>query len=270
MGLMLGHFVDEYSIQVVDVFAMPQHGSGVSVEAVDEPFQVAMLDNLHVTGRPETVVGWYHSHPGFGVWLSDIDQHTQASFEKLNARCVAVVIDPVQSVKGRVIIDAFRLMPSNGYKGQQQGANLLKYGDVQDPRQTTSNVGEIRNSKATIQQLVYGLNTYYYSLVIDYRKNENEEQMLMNLYKKSWSHNLVVKKFETFQSGVDREVQTLEKFSKEYVEEVREELTSTEEEMTLKYVGKMDPKKHLADKSEELLAVAIVQSITTMLSTVVF
>merc|ERR1712110_346429 len=35
MGLMLGEFVDEYTVRVIDVFAMPQSGTGVSVEAVD-------------------------------------------------------------------------------------------------------------------------------------------------------------------------------------------------------------------------------------------
>jgi hypothetical protein len=29
MGLMLGEFVDEYTVRVIDVFAMPQSGSGV-------------------------------------------------------------------------------------------------------------------------------------------------------------------------------------------------------------------------------------------------
>ncbi|KAI4980525.1 hypothetical protein ZWY2020_021010 [Hordeum vulgare] len=33
MGLMLGEFVDEYTVTVVDVFAMPQSDTGVSVEA---------------------------------------------------------------------------------------------------------------------------------------------------------------------------------------------------------------------------------------------
>ena len=45
-------------------------GTGVSVEAVDPVFQAKMLDMLKQTGRPEMVVGWYHSHPGFGCWLS--------------------------------------------------------------------------------------------------------------------------------------------------------------------------------------------------------
>jgi 26S proteasome regulatory subunit N11 len=94
MGLMLGEFVDDYTVRVVDVFAMPQSGTGVSVEAVDPVFQTKMLDMLKQTGRyklplvllyifadpeyrPEMVVGWYHSHPGFGCWLSSVDVNTQ-------------------------------------------------------------------------------------------------------------------------------------------------------------------------------------------------
>ena len=46
MGLMLGQFVDEYTVRVIDVFAMPQSGTGVSVEAVDPVFQTKMLDML--------------------------------------------------------------------------------------------------------------------------------------------------------------------------------------------------------------------------------
>ena len=63
MGLMLGEFVDEYTVVVKDVFAMPQVGTSVSIEAVDPVFQAKMLDMLRQTGRPEVVVGWYHSSP---------------------------------------------------------------------------------------------------------------------------------------------------------------------------------------------------------------
>lgn len=51
---MLGEFVDEYTVRVVDVFAMPQSGTGVSVEAVDHAFQTNMLDMLKQTGRSFT------------------------------------------------------------------------------------------------------------------------------------------------------------------------------------------------------------------------
>jgi 26S proteasome regulatory subunit N11 len=56
---------------------MPQSGTSVTVESVDHVFQTKMLDMLKQTGRPEMVVGWYHSHPGFGCWLSNVDVNTQ-------------------------------------------------------------------------------------------------------------------------------------------------------------------------------------------------
>lgn len=51
MGLMLGHFVDEYTVQVVDVFAMPQSGTTVTVESVDHVFQTKMMEMLKQTNR---------------------------------------------------------------------------------------------------------------------------------------------------------------------------------------------------------------------------
>ena len=109
--------------------------------------------------RPEQVVGWYHSHPGFGCWLSSVDVNTQQvrpcslpkrstnslsppsstkqAFEQLNPRAVAVVVDPIQSVKGKVVIDAFRsISPQNIMLGME-------------PRQSTSNVGHL--GKPSIQ-----------------------------------------------------------------------------------------------------------------------
>lgn len=38
MGIMLGEYVDEYSVEVKDVFAMPQIQTTVSVEAVDPAY----------------------------------------------------------------------------------------------------------------------------------------------------------------------------------------------------------------------------------------
>jgi len=127
MGLMLGEFIDDYTVRVVDVFAMPQSGTGVSVEAVDPVFQTKMLDMLRQTGRPETVVGWYHSHPGFGCWLSGVDVNTQQSFEALNPRAVAVVVDPIQSVKGKVVIDAFRTINAAYGVGTRTATNDIEH-----------------------------------------------------------------------------------------------------------------------------------------------
>lgn len=45
-------------------------------------------------GRNEMVVGWYHSHPGYGCWLSGIDCDTQMTNQKYQEPWLAIVVDP--------------------------------------------------------------------------------------------------------------------------------------------------------------------------------
>ncbi|KAI2796086.1 hypothetical protein RDWZM_000274 [Blomia tropicalis] len=256
MGLMLGEFVDDYTVRVIDVFAMPQSGTGVSVEAVDPVFQAKMLDMLRQTGRPEMVVGWYHSHPGFGCWLSGVDINTQQSFEALSERAVAVVIDPIQSVKGKVVIDAFRLI----------NPNTMVLG--QEPRQTTSNLGHL--NKPSIQALIHGLNRHYYSIAINYRKNELEQKMLLNLHKKSWMEGLQLKNFKDHCSTNEQTVMHMLDLAKAYNKSVEEEDKLTPQQLAIKNVGKQDPKRHLEENVDVLMTNNIVQCLGSMLSTVVF
>lgn len=239
MGLMLGEFVDEFTIHVIDVFAMPQSGTGVSVEAVDDVFQTKMMDMLRQTGRDQMVVGWYHSHPGFGCWLSSVDVNTQQSFEQLNKRAVAVVIDPIQSVKGKVVIDAFRTID----------AHILMRG--QEPRQSTSNVGHL--NKPSIQALIHGLNRHYYSLNIDYHKTLFETNMLLNLHKKSWQGGLKVVDYNHSETANLTNMQGLVKIAKAYNDRVFEEKELLDEQLKTRFVGKQDPKKHLSETSEKVI-----------------
>ncbi len=256
MGLMLGEFVDDYTVQVKDVFAMPQSGTGVSVEAVDPVFQTKMLDMLKQTGRPEMVVGWYHSHPGFGCWLSSTDCNTQMSFETLNKRAIAVVIDPIQSVKGKVVIDAFRLM-------NQQHVMM-----GQESRQTTSNVGHL--NRPSIQALIHGLNRHYYSLNIDYRKNDLEVKMLSNVHAKKWSNGLVSGDFHKHSDKNQATVKSMLQLAKDYNARVLEEERKTAEEIMIENVGKVDPKRHLKEAVDDLMSDNIDQALTTSMDTIVF
>ncbi|KAI2640940.1 Mov34-domain-containing protein [Xylaria nigripes] len=239
MGLMLGEFVDDFTVRVVDVFAMPQSGTGVSVEAVDDVFQQKMMDLLTQTGRPEPVVGWYHSHPGFGCWLSSVDINTQQSFEQLTPRAVAVVIDPIQSVKGKVVIDAFRIInPQSMMLGQEA-------------RQTTSNLGHLH--KPSIHSLIHGVNRHYYSIAINYRKTALEENMLMNLHKHVWTDALEMKDFRHEGERNKDDFKKLVALAEGYEKRVKEETELTKDQLKTRYVGRLDPKKHLEDVGQHLI-----------------
>ncbi|KAJ2744810.1 multicatalytic endopeptidase [Coemansia sp. BCRC 34301] len=249
MGLMLGEFIDEYTVRVVDVFAMPQSGTGVSVEAIDEAYQAAMMEMLKQTGRAESVVGWYHSHPGFGCWLSNVDISTQQAFERLNSRAVAVVVDPIQSVRGKVVIDAFRLMDSSALVASVES------------RQSTSNIGQLH--KPSIQALIHGLNRHYYSIAIDYRKNELEEKMLLNLHKKQWSHGMTLNNFNAHCSANQAAVGKMLRLAESYTKSVQEEQNLTADQLKTRHVGKQDPKRHLESTVEKVMGNNIVQTLGT-------
>ena len=194
-------------------------------------------------------MGWYHSHPGFGCWLSSVDINTQQSFEQLTPRAVAVVIDPIQSVKGKVVIDAFRLI----------NPQTLMLG--QEPRQTTSNVGHL--NKPSIQALIHGLNRHYYSIAVGYLKGRGggsasgagqaavgagaalggEEGMLMNLHKSVWTEALTMSDFKTEgQRNLDK-LKKLVTLAEGYEKRVKEETELSKDQLRTRYVGKVDPKK---------------------------
>ncbi|EIW62068.1 uncharacterized protein TRAVEDRAFT_163820 [Trametes versicolor FP-101664 SS1] len=221
------------------------------VESVDHEFQQRMVDMLKQTGRSEMVVGWYHSHPGFGCWLSSVDINTQQSFEQLDRRAVAVVVDPIQSVKGKVVIDAFRLInPAMVLQGLE-------------PRQTTSNIGHI--NKPSIQALIHGLNRHYYSIAVNYRKTELEQAMLMNLHKRNWTEGLTLRDFKGHKEGNEKAIKSMLSLSSAYNKSVQEESTLSADQLKTRHVGKQDPKRHLEEQVEKAIGDQVVQNLGTML-----
>jgi COP9 signalosome complex subunit 5 len=101
---------------VMDAFAVPVEGTETRVNAVNEGYEymVEYQTKSRDTGRLENIIGWYHSHPGYGCWLSGIDVNTQKLNQSFQDPFLAVVIDPNRTVAaGRVEIGAFRTYPEN-------------------------------------------------------------------------------------------------------------------------------------------------------------
>jgi len=51
-----------------------------------------MIFELSQVGRLENAIGWYHSHPGYGCWLSGIDVSTQMLNQQFQEPFVAIVV----------------------------------------------------------------------------------------------------------------------------------------------------------------------------------
>lgn len=258
MGLMIGEIIDDYTIRVVDVFSMPQTATGQSVEAVDPEYQVQMLDKLKLVGRHENVVGWYHSHPGFGCWLSSDDISTAAGYENLTPRSVSVVIDPIQSVPGNVVIDAFRTFPNDFLQRAASGVGFT------DPRQTTSNVGFM--SKSSALAVSRGLNQHYYSMPITFRKKNHEISLLMNVYKKGWQEGLRLE--NVYEHEVNNRASIRELIS--YAKQAQKFITQGQDEDDIGNIGRPNAISHLQREANSVIERNLHQSIGAMMNSVVF
>ncbi|XP_030839300.1 COP9 signalosome complex subunit 5 [Strongylocentrotus purpuratus] len=173
MGLLLGK-VDGETMIVMDCFALPVEGTEtrVNAQAAAYEYMAAYIENAKQVGRLENAIGWYHSHPGYGCWLSGIDVGTQMLNQQFQEPFVAIVVDPVRTISaGKVNIGAFRTYPK-GYKPPD---------DVASEYQTIP-LNKIEDFGVHCKQ--------YYSLEISYFKSVLDRKLLESLWNKYWVNTL--------------------------------------------------------------------------------
>ncbi|KAI5457782.1 JAB1/Mov34/MPN/PAD-1 ubiquitin protease-domain-containing protein [Mariannaea sp. PMI_226] len=173
MGLMQG-YVDEETFVVTDAFRLPVEGTETRVNAQDEAneYIVEYLNLCRLQGRQENVVGWYHSHPGYGCWLSGIDVDTENMQQKYQDPFLAVVIDPDRTINaGKVEIGAFRTYPDD-YKPPSTGDASEKA----VPLAKAAEFGAHANR--------------YYSLEVSHFKSSLDSHLLEQLWHKYWVQTL--------------------------------------------------------------------------------
>ncbi|KAF8221934.1 Mov34-domain-containing protein [Tricholoma matsutake] len=173
MGLMQGKVMGE-SIVIMDSFALPVQGTETRVNAANEAneYMVEYIQGSEKAGRLENAIGWYHSHPGYGCWLSGIDVTTQMSNQKFQDPFVAVVIDPNRTISaGKVDIGAFRTYPEN----------------YTPPNIAASEYQSIPLSK--IEDFGVHANQYY-QLEVEIFKSSLDTELLGMLWNKYWVNTL--------------------------------------------------------------------------------
>ncbi|KAJ5239296.1 COP9 signalosome complex subunit 5 [Penicillium chermesinum] len=170
MGLMQGYILPETFV-VTDAFRLPVEGTETRVNAQDEAneYMVSYLQSCRDAGRMDNAVGWYHSHPGYGCWLSGIDVATQMT-QQLTGPFLAVVIDPDRTISaGRVEIGSFRTFPQDFVPTRE--------GHEDDDYQTIP-MGKAEDFGAHANQ--------YYSLETTHFKSTLDSDILSLLWNKYW------------------------------------------------------------------------------------
>ncbi|MCJ1275154.1 COP9 signalosome catalytic subunit rri1 [Puttea exsequens] len=170
MGLMQGKIVGDTFV-VSDAFRLPVEGTETRVNAGNSAneYMVNYLELCRQSGRLDNAVGWYHSHPGYGCWLSGIDVDTEITYQSYNEPFCAVVIDPDRTISaGKVEIGAFRTYPKE-YQPPASGA---------DDGYQTIPLAKIEDFGAHASR--------YYSLEVSHYKSTLDTHLLELLWNKYW------------------------------------------------------------------------------------
>lgn len=183
MGLVQGKLLQDEFV-IFDAFALPVQGTETRVNAGEDAneYMVAYQETSEEFGRTEEIRGWYHSHPGYGCWLSGVDVDTQLLYQTHQDPFVAIVIDPIRTAAtGRVEIGAFRCHPHNHPPSHPP-----------PPINNTPNTG-IPDSK--FQD--FGSQAHkYYSLEVETFSTVADQTALRWLWQQQWAQQLSCQELE--------------------------------------------------------------------------
>lgn len=69
------------------------HGTNTSVEFTPEDYINTASIGLELSNQGYFLVGWYHSHPGKGLFLHEVDLFNHLKYQGVNPAAIALVID---------------------------------------------------------------------------------------------------------------------------------------------------------------------------------
>ncbi|KAL4402441.1 COP9 signalosome catalytic subunit Rri1 [Malassezia pachydermatis] len=194
MGLMQGRVCTETrTFHILDAFALPVEGTETRVNAQNEAYEymVQYLETCQAVARPEHAIGWYHSHPGYGCWLSGIDVQTQLTNQQQDP-FVAIVIDPWRTMSaGHVDIGAFRTLPPEFHADSS-------------PHRTTP------HAMPADKAADFGAHaSRYYPLDIHYTKLASDRGLYERLWQSYWAHSLTTSPSRTEQALATQQVHAI-------------------------------------------------------------
>jgi proteasome lid subunit RPN8/RPN11 len=107
IGLILGKISNDGNISVTDIVPIGA-GSAVFVDITDFS-RVFSLISFSRIDQGEVIVGWAHTHPGLGLFLSGTDIQTQQSYQRMHSKAFALVLDPTMIAKDYSGFNIYRL-----------------------------------------------------------------------------------------------------------------------------------------------------------------
>lgn len=101
-GIGIGTYMKSGEAYLKGIIFPPQYRSNSTYCAFEMKYLALLKFALNDLGIfPQvTMIAWAHTHPGHGIFLSDIDRETFGDLLSENERLLALVIEPVQGAIG--------------------------------------------------------------------------------------------------------------------------------------------------------------------------
>ena len=174
-GYLMG-FAKDGVFYVLDAVEMPFIGTDSRVEIAGEMGDKAhlyankYLELMEKVGRAHVYIGWYHSHPGFGCWLSGIDCNTQRLFQRTNKMWFALVVDPYRTKsKKKIDLGCFMM-----YTKEDSNKKIQNFDSV--PLNKAEEFGVHQNK--------------YYRMPHEFFQSKFEGEMIKTMYNDYWVDTL--------------------------------------------------------------------------------
>lgn len=92
IGILVGT-IEDHTILISDAVSGEQEQE--STRATLPPTTIAKVTDKILKGEIKgRIVGWYHSHPGFGLFMSSTDVNTQKNLQQFSSMVTALIVDP--------------------------------------------------------------------------------------------------------------------------------------------------------------------------------
>ena len=104
------------------VAALSTLGTAAYLQFTSASWQ-SIMDYAEINHPEENIIGWYHSHPNLGVFMSGTDMRTQEAFF-YHPWSVSIVRDPVRARTGYLLGDKAELVEAIQFAGILQNSWL--------------------------------------------------------------------------------------------------------------------------------------------------
>ncbi|MFX1340646.1 MAG: Mov34/MPN/PAD-1 family protein [Promethearchaeota archaeon] len=113
-GVLIGEIRENSFVIVKDAIPVCVGGrSGVELEPIHyvdlSEIDASIYERSIQDGKTDFIIGWWHTHPGFGFFFSDTDRITQLGYQNSNPFAVGLIFDHCQKQSGSLGVAALRL-----------------------------------------------------------------------------------------------------------------------------------------------------------------